>query len=167
MSAAKMRAELRQLSKAAKDNLYRMLVVASELVADRDYVDTFGGEAQLMDSMEAEEFSHFGGTPSLGEMLAAYRANPSEKVWRDNRYNLRLMIDLANPANERGDVQRVNWKARCAELEVEVKGLQAAVAELRQSNAELRKDRDDSAGAASELRGRIQVLEQYAPRRAG
>ena len=95
-STSQKRADLKALGKQARENIYAMLKLADEILKDQDYVDQFhGGEIEVMQQMEADEFVHFGGDPSLAAMLKAYRENPGEDVWQEYRYNIRAMIDLA------------------------------------------------------------------------
>lgn len=91
------RAELKRLAKTARDGLYRMLQIVDELLSDVEYVDKFKGESQLIDDIEAKEFAHFGGSPSLSAMLRAYRANPKKGTWSKYNFNIAAMIELAAP----------------------------------------------------------------------
>jgi len=93
-------AELKRLSKTVARNIYDMLRLADQVLQDNEYVDRFGGEPQLIEAMENDEFLHFGGNPSLSSMLRAYRANPVLKTWQEYRFNIRAMIDLAEPEPE-------------------------------------------------------------------
>lgn len=124
-------AELRKISKQAKDNIYDMLKLACQITEDHEYVDEkFGSEAALIEEMEKKEFSHFGGVPTLGMMLMAWRANPGKKTWAEHKFNVQVMIDLATPEPEKATTPRMDWKKRCAELEEEVAVLQAEVDRL-------------------------------------
>ena len=151
-------AELKKLGKQAKQNIYNMLRLTDAILRDHEYVDQYGGEGPLIDYFENNEFSHFGGQPSLTSMLRAYRHNSDQEVWQEHDYNLRVMIDLATPEKDRGDVQRVNWKARCAELEEEVKRLSAMLEEYRTTSADLRQRCDDLTAANGELRGELKAV---------
>ena len=124
-------AELKKLSQQTQRNIYDMLRLTDEILQDHEYVDQFGSEAELIEQMEAVEFSHFGGQPSLGAMLRAYRLNPKRAIWEEYNYNLRVMIDLATPDRSPSTPARVNWKARCEELEEQVKLLQSENKTLR------------------------------------
>ena len=124
-------AELKKLSEQTQRNIYDMLRLADEILQDHEYVDQFGSEAELIEQMETTEFSHFGGQPSLGAMLRAYRFNPKRATWDEYSYNLRVMIDLATPEREPNTFERTNWKQRCAELEEQVKLLQSENKTLR------------------------------------
>lgn len=158
-------AQLKKLSGQARQHIYDMLRLTSEILEDHEYVDKFGGEAQLIEAIEAEEFAHFGGQPSLASMLRAYRENPKKSTWQEYRFNLRVMIDLATPERDRGDATRVNWRALAAKEKEDRERLQEAldrandriaiqdvtIDELQKSNIELREE-------ASELRGQMKLL---------
>lgn len=163
MSATKKRAELKRLSAQTQQNIYDMLRLTDEILTDVEYVDHFGSEAAAMDDIEAKEFSHFGGRPSLGSMLRAYRKNPDLKTWKENKFNIVLMIDLANPKEERETV-RVDWKAQAQTLEAELTNAKSTLAEQSRTISELRARDQEKAELIGELRGQIKVLEKYAPR---
>ena len=91
-------AELKGLAKQSARNIWDMLRLAVEILADLEYIDKFGGEGPMLDLLEAEEFIHFGGDPSLTAMLRAYRANPQLAKWQEYRFNVRAMIELARAA---------------------------------------------------------------------
>lgn len=166
MSSTQKRAELKRLAKQCQSNLFEMLKIVDELLGDHEYVDTFGGESQLMDHIEAEEFSHFGGSPSLAAMLRAYRANPRKATWAEYRFNVQAMIELATPTREAADVERINWKAKCKELEAKLAQAEATASEYKASNGELRTKCDSLTAEAGELRGRVAVLESLVKGRA-
>jgi len=140
-------AALKKLSKQTQDNIFEMLTLANEILHDAEYVDQFGGEADVIDAMELSEFSHFGGQPSLPSMLRAFRANPKKSTWQEYNFNLRVMIDLAEPERERGDVTRVNWKAKCATLEEELAEVREECSQLR-GQVRLLTERQDEPVAA-------------------
>lgn len=117
-----------------------------------------------MDDMEAKEFSHFGGNPSLGSMLQAYRKNPDLRVWKEYQFNIRAMIDLANPREE-SDTVRVNWRAQAKLLEAELANAKAQLTDQSKTISELRAKLDEVNGLLGEYRGRVQELEKFAPRR--
>lgn len=124
-------AELKRLSRQAKDCLFDMLKITSELIADHEYVEEFGGEAAFLELLEETEFSHFGGDPGLAAMLHAFRAFPQREQWEEYKMNVRAMIALARPAQDREPGKRTNWKAKCAELELRIAELEAENRTLR------------------------------------
>lgn len=138
MTSKQKHTKLKNLSKNSKENLHEMLRLADELLADHGYVDDFGGEDKLMEALSDEEFSHFGGTPSLSEMLAAYRKHPDLKTWQEFRFNIWALIDLAKPQSQSSTKARTNWQAKATALELEVARLTAELERLREENAELR-----------------------------
>jgi len=136
MTTSQKRAELKRVSKAAKDGVWQMLNLADEILSDHEYVDQFGSEAELIDQLEADEFSHFGGTPKLTAMLRAYRANPAKGTWAENGFNLWVMIDLAAPASDSPPKQYTNWKQRAKEAEAKVEELEAELSQLKETLAD-------------------------------
>jgi prefoldin subunit 5 len=156
-TTSKKHAKLKQLARQTQQNIFDMLRIVDEILQDREYVDQHGGEGPLLDSFENHEFSHFGGTPALSAMLRAYRHNPKKAIWQEHAFNLRVMIDLATPEKDRGEVQRINWKSRCAELEEEVKRLNIMLEEYRATANDLRQRCDELTGANGELRGELKA----------
>ena len=165
MSTTKKRAELKRLAATAQQSIYDMLKLASEILADKNYVDQFGGEAAVIEEMEAKEFAHFGGNPALATMLATYRKIPDQATWKEYHCNVVAMIELANPREPRSAGERIGWKARAVELEAEVASLTAMKQEQSKTIAELRARADELAAELGELRGRLSVAERYLPRR--
>ena len=155
-------AELKKLSKQSQQNIYDMLRLTDEILNDAEYVDQFGGEADLIDHMEAAEFSHFGGNPSLSEMLRAYRANPQKKVWTEYRYNVRALIELSLPERERAEIVRTNWKSKAAELQSQLDSQSAILRDYKKMVDDLQGKVESLANANGELRGQLSVLERYA-----
>lgn len=164
MSTTKKRAELKRLSSEGQRNLFEMLRLADEILKDAEYVDQFGGEASCIDDMEAKEFSHFGRSPTLGMMLKAYRKFPDIAEWRRNRFNIRVMIDLANP-REKVETQRTDWKARATELDADNANLKALIDEQSKTISELRAKVEELNGLVGEYRGRVMELEKHRGRR--
>ena len=152
-------ATLKALAKRACDNVYQMLRLANDIRSDTEYVDRFGGEADLIELLEGNEFAHFGGTPSLSAMLRAYRTNPTKTTWNDYNFNIWAMIDLANPTSETTETIHVNWKAKVKALEAELDQAKAALNDYRQTASELRETVDNLTGQNGELRGRLSALE--------
>jgi len=158
MTTKQKHTQLKNLAKDAKANLYEMIKLADQIVSDHEYIDEMGGEDVVLEMLEADEFSHFGGSPSLSQMLHAFRANPDLKTWKEYRFDIWRMIDLATPSKDPVERVRTNWKARAEELEVEKAGLEEKVSsmsseleELKQQNAELSREN-------SELRGELRGL---------
>lgn len=165
-TASQKRAELKGLAKKSRDNIFSMLKLADEILKDAEYVDEFGGEDLLMDHMQDEEFAHFGGSPSLSEMLRAYRANPSKGTWSEYKHNIWAMIELANPKKEGTATERVNWKARCKEAEFERDQLRDQVSEQRQLIDRLQDEVVELREENATLKGRLIELEKIVKRPA-
>lgn len=152
-------ADLKELSRKIKVNIFEMLKLTDELLRDPEYVDQFGGEAQLIDTLETSEFSHFGGQPSLASMLRAYRANPKRATWQEYHFNLRVMIDLATPAKEKAAEPHINWKKKCGELELQVEQLESSLNESRRLCESLTKEVERLKIESAEMRGRLKYIE--------
>ena len=153
-------AELKHLAASAAKSIYTMLKLACEIIADHDYVDQFGGEAAVIERMEADEFAHFGGSPSLPEMIRAFRANPSHETWAEYRFNVWALIELSLPAKGEATV-RTNWRAIAKEFEAKLAVAEATLAEFRASNAELRSRVDELVSANGELRGQLTATREF------
>jgi hypothetical protein len=149
-------AELKRLGKQSQYNIYEMLRLTQQILDDHEYVDQFGGEGPLLEMLEKDEFAHFGGNPALATMLRAYRANPDRELWEKYRYNIRAMIDLAEPEKEKRESTRTNWKA-------EAEKLREDLARLTAENAALREQVEDLLQANGELRGELKWLRKEAP----
>lgn len=125
-------AELKKLGKKNRAALYDMLKLAVEIMDDPAYCEEYGGSTALQDHLESTDFIHFGGKPSLANMLMAYRKNPLKTTWDEYQHNIHAMIELARPAKQTADSEvRINWKARAKELEVQLEMLRHELAELR------------------------------------
>lgn len=132
MNSSEKHKQLKKLGRKSKDNLFEMLKLASEILKDESYCEEYGGQEALRDHLQVTDFSHFGGKPSLAAMLRAYEKNPEKSTWEDYQYNVWAMIELAKPPKESSDKQRINWKARAAELEVKVEMLEHEIATLQE-----------------------------------
>jgi hypothetical protein len=131
MDSKQKHAELKKLGKKARTNLFDMLKLASEIADDPEYCEEYGGQTALVEHLEATGFAHFGGKPSLANMLRAYRKNPTKATWDEYSHNIWAMIDLSAPAKNTEAKEKINWKAHAKELEVKVEILEAELAELR------------------------------------
>lgn len=160
-STSQKHAELKKLSKQVKENIFDMLRLTDEILSDKKYVDEFVSESALIEMIEQQEFGHFGGNPSLSAMLRAFRANPKKATWQEYHFNIRAMIDLANPDEEKQDrAGRVDWKGKTAELEEQVESQQATIDELTSSNAELREHVEKLTTELAEMRGQLSVYKE-------
>jgi uncharacterized coiled-coil protein SlyX len=170
-TASQKRAALKAMSMTIKTQLFEALKLADELLQDPDYTDQFGGELALIEHMEQEEFSIFGGEPSLFDMVAAYRANPTKKVWAANKYDIRVMILLTKGEPEdKGPKERHNWVKTAHELEGRVAELEATIAQQNETIAEYQKqlaakdaELDESKQTIARMEGRLEELEKRLP----
>lgn len=160
-TSSQLHAQLKGISKQAKDGLFEMLVLVDQIMSDHEYVDQFGGEGPLIDHFESNEFSHFGGTPSMSQMLQAYRHNPKKAMWQEHDYNIWALIELATPAKERRGKTQINWKARAIEAEAQVGVLEAVIEDSKKTVEELRNKVTELSSDNGELRGRVKTLEDF------
>lgn len=164
-TSSQLYAQLKRLAADTKKNIFDMVRLTHEITQDKEYIDTqWKSEAAFLEHIQDHEFSHFGGSPKIDDLLLAYRKFPSRSVWEEHGYNVWVLIDLANPIETRSG-ERISWKARCQELEAENLQLKAAVQEYRKTNAELRGKVESLTGECGELRGRIIELERLARER--
>lgn len=147
-------AELKRLAKQAAQSIYDMLRIVTEILEDHEYVDRFGGEGAILDLIEKEEFIHFGGDPTLTAMLRAYRANPREATWKEYRYNIRAMIELAH---EQEDRQR--REARKADRDAVLESVSQVVVEAAQRHpASVSKATDVAEAGLRHVKGFREVM---------
>lgn len=160
MDAGKKRAKLKQLATTIRKGIFEMIKIADELLSDFAYVDQFGGEAALIEDMENKEFAHFGGSPSLGQLLRAYRESPDEKTWKEYDYNVWAMIELSRPVKEKAPVERINWKQLCKELQAQVEVLESERDRAREQAEAMEERVAELVEATSKLQGRLSVYEE-------
>lgn len=76
-------------------NLYTRLKLADELLSDRAWVEDpargGGDESTCLDRLEGQCFGDVTGVISLPELLELLREVPEEKVWKQNKYQVRRM----------------------------------------------------------------------------
>lgn len=131
-SSEKKREQLKKLGRQARVKLYEMLSLTASILTDAAYVEEHGGIEVLTDHLEATDFAHFGGKPSLRNMLGALKKNPEKSVWDERRHNIWAMIDLAKPSPAASQGKpRIDRAARIKELEVENRVLRDELSELR------------------------------------
>jgi len=154
--------ELKNLSRNIKSTLFDMLKLASEMLGDHEYVDECGGQDKLLESLESEEFSHFGGSPSLAEMLRAYQKNQRRTTWQEYKFNIWAMIELSRPATEAAEKERVNWKSLAKDFEAKLARAEATIDQYRASDAEKSEKIASMATEIGELRGEMRALQRFA-----
>lgn len=151
-------AELKTLAKNAKGNIYDMLSIACRLLDDDRAVLQLAkklgvdGHAGVRKHIEEQEFSFFGGTPSLAAMIRAFKANPEKKIWQEYHFNVRAMIALATPAEGKRDRQRPAWKEKAEKYRSQIEEKDAEIATLRKEIEQLKRSN-------SELQGKLSVYE--------
>lgn len=131
MNTEQKHAELKKLGKKSRTNLYDMLKLATEIVDDPEYCDQYGGQSALIDHLEATDFAHFGGKPSLANMIRAYRKHPDKGTWDEYQHNIHAMIDLSRPEKSTEAKEKISWKALAKELQVKVEILETELGDLR------------------------------------
>lgn len=164
-TANQMRKELKTLSGNVKSNIFQMAKIASKLSKNESYVEKMGGEDAFFESLDDNEFSHFGKNPRAYAIVVAYEASPSESVWKENNYSLVKMIDIARgPVENRGP--RTNWKSKYHELEDHCKSLEKQlehsrklVESLESSLAAVKKENSELKGHFDDLRSQVSRLE--------
>lgn len=149
---------LKNLAKDAKSNLFEMLKLAADILDDHDYVDEMGGEDVVLERLEAEEFSHFGGSPAVTVMIKTWRRYPQQSTWREYKYNIWALIDLANPREAGAETVRTNWKALAKQLQESVEAMQAELTALREENADMKQELAERTRENAELRGEVKGL---------
>jgi len=155
-------AELKRLGKQSAQNIHAMLCLVNEILDDHKYVDGFGGEHQLVEIIERDEFAHFGGDPALVEMLMAYRKFPRESQWREYAFNIHAMIELATPTREAKTGERTDWKGLAKSLQIKIEQTEEKLSGVEKENQSLREINMQLISECGELRGRVAVLESLA-----
>lgn len=161
-TTSQLHADLKALAKKTRENIYDMLRIANTILEDAEYCDQFGSEAQLIEIMEADEFAHFGGRPSLAQMLRAYRANPKRETWSKYKFNIAAMIELAKPVKEGEEVERINWKALAKQLQAKVEEWEATLADYRSQTTAQRVQIEQLTASNGELRGELRAVREMA-----
>lgn len=151
--------ELKQLAKAAADNLYRRIELATVVLSDLDWIATVhdGSDLKAQDALQSEFFKDLGGYITLGKLCAMYRAVPM-KQWKECRYDI-AAVEIIYDGQAAGETtkaeqgKRTAWKSLAeergealAKAECELQALRGQVTRLGREN-----DR---------LRGRVEQLEK-------
>jgi len=161
-TTSQLHAELKDLAKKVRANIYDMLHVANAILQDAEYVDRFGGESKLIEIMEGDEFVHFGGNPSLAAMLRAYRANPGRSTWEKYKFNIRAMIDLSLPVADGAETERIHWKALAKKLQERVAELESMLQNAQDLVQSQRTQLDTQNREIGELRGELRAVKEFA-----
>lgn len=160
MTTKQKHTQLKNLAKDAKQNLYEMIKLAEQIISDHEYVDELGGEDVVLEMLQADEFSHFGTSFTVGSMIAAYRANPDLKTWKHYKFDIQAMIDLTKPTQEPSGepAVRTDWKGKALDLESENEALEAAIETLETEVEELRQRNSELSREVAELTGELRGL---------
>ena len=164
-------AELKTLRDSGDANIYQRIKVAESVIDDADWLNEFhdGDPTAAVASLEHEFFSMLGGSPTLGQLITAYKTFPDESAWKEYRYNVRIMVDLAaekTASNSNGEnVERKQYKKMYAEAEKTIEDLEYNGRRDRQAvesfTTELEAVKEELARANQEiarLNGQIEVL---------
>jgi len=163
---AQLLAQLKTLAASAKDNLYKRIGIASQVIDDVERVATeHGGDVdKAYDSLQENFFCELGGGIfDLSEVIEAYR-NTSEDLWKQNRYNIALVVKTyrkqlqSTMPEEKGE--RTSWKKVAAERLQRVEQLEKQVAQLLETNGKLREENTELRAKVSRMEGRIEEMER-------
>ena len=151
-----MLAELETLAKSARENIWKRIGLAKQVLADHDWIATAhnGSELKARDAIQDQYFYELNGTYTLGVLLSIYGAFPNQKDWIAAKYNLQTMRarweeakvkDDNDKPNRKGPIPRREFEelqqrmeaqtARCEALAEENARLRAEIAQLREQNA--------------------------------
>jgi hypothetical protein len=130
-----------ELRAAASSNIYRRAKLATELLADMDWIaeQHDGDEFKARDVIESTLFPDLRSFTTLGRLKQLYTAYPDDAQWRLLRYDLAAMEAMYNDEHKPAKVpqQRTNWKQKAAELEEKLHYANAEIARLKDRIAEL------------------------------
>jgi DNA repair exonuclease SbcCD ATPase subunit len=157
---------LRELASGARQNIYERCKLASEILADRDWIAIeHGGEYDAAQkALEDDFFSDVAGFIVLADLVLIYKQFPDEAQWKELRYNLAALKGAMREATREPkpakEPQKRATLAQLAELEEqlasatqraenlsrtisnqaeEITALKDEVARLKKENAELRR----------------------------
>lgn len=168
-------AALKQLATLAKDNLFRRIQLAAEVMSDLDWIaQTHGGsDLKAQDALQDEYFSEIGGLVTLGRLLAIYKSFPDEQVWREYKYDLAALDSLCREQQEETEPrQYTNWKQVAEERAEELDKTQKEASRAEELCERQREEIDGFRERIAELendnamlRGRIEELEKLVGRK--
>jgi len=136
MTAKEMVNELARLSLEAGKNVYLRAKLATELLADRTWVEEEfrGNDFDASDHLEETYFSDLSGAYALADLVGLYQALPDDKEWAKKNYNLRKLMQAVYTPEKREPYQRATWK--------QVRELEKQLTELKVESTALAKERD-------------------------
>lgn len=167
---AQMLAELKKLAATAGNNLYERIKLASQVMADLDWIASVhgGNDLQAADALQDEFFRELGGFITLGKLIAMYKGVSIEQ-WQEVKYDIAAVEAIYNEetreTHEKG--VRTSWKKVAEERGERIEQLERSskqveeVAAVRQTETErLRNEVARLKEENAKLRGRIEELER-------
>ena len=153
-------AELKSLTKAAKNNLYRRVELAAQILADLDWIarEHAGSEIKAHDALQSEFFPDLGGYLSLGKLIQMYHRIGRDR-WEEVRYDVaavEVMYDdqrTETATDEKG--RRTSWKTIAMERAEDIEQLNVRVLQLARENAELRRQNAELRQENTELQAKV------------
>ncbi len=104
---------LKILVHEAGNNCYERIKLASEILADQEWVlEAFRGDTfKAADMLETSFFHDLCGMLSIYELMHIYQKFPDKTEWQKHKWNLRVLHDLCKEAvKARGGKPRVHVK---------------------------------------------------------
>ena len=164
--------KLRSMADKAGESLYHRIKMATELLADRDWVDAEdkggGNEEIARERIGKDCFHDLLRLTTFETLLELYRVIPEQKTWSEHRYNLqRLWIEckkrLGDDDNSNHAPQDTRRRATVAELEQEIdlrKQAESREKRERETSLKLQSEADQLRQEVAMLKGRIAELER-------
>lgn len=157
-------AELKTLANAARDNIYTRISIASQVLADTDWIATVhgGDEIKARDALQHEFFHELGGSYTLGTLIEIFKTF-DEPTWKERRYNLQTMRALWEEQREVEGESVQRKRVKLAEYELAMKKVdesQQMISMLQEQLARANETVDDLREQNAVLRGRIEELER-------
>mgnify|MGYP005725305667 CR=1 FL=1 len=160
-------AELKEVSRNLRRNIYRSVKLAAEILSDTDWIaQVHGGNLDAAEAaIESEYFSAISGLLTLGTLLDIYRHFPSENQWIERNYNLSAMHaewedSRAEESKETLQGHRTSWKKEAEKLKKELDEATTAISDRKTLIQRI----NDLEIENAELRGRLAELEKLVER---
>ena len=157
----KLLAELKILADGARENIWKRISLAKEVLADHDWIATChdGSDLKARDAIQDDFFYELNGTFTLGALLAIHEAYPREADWKAVKYNLQAMRALweegrkkeKNPVDRKSPVPRKDFDELTQRLEQQVSRTESLAEENSRLREEIARLREENAV----LRGRL------------
>jgi len=159
MTGKELRQKLKVASANVRTGIFDMLSLTASILQDDEYVAKHGGQDALLDNLEATEFAHFGGSPSLRGMLRAYQVFPTRRAWSKQRYNVRAMVLKSGYKTSTESKKRINWKALAQERLETIENLKKTVMSLRSELETERTHRNELSSQLAVSERKVATLE--------